>query len=194
MKTTSPLFAATLLLAAMATCARADISIVAPTLPNANVGTLVSAPVSMSNVSDLYAWQFDLSFDPIILQLTSIQEGPLLGSGGGPTVFIPGAIDNTAGTAVFTLDTLVGPVPGVSTNGIAVFFNFDPINTGTSPLDLSNVVLLDSSLNDIPFTVTNGSVDVAAVPEPSIPRWAMGIAVLGLIVIQRRLAARKRAA
>ena len=103
MKTASQFFAATLLLAAAAPFAQADISVVAPTL-NATVGTPVSVSIAMSNVIDLFAWQFDLSFNPGVLQLTSIQEGPLLASGGS-TVFIPGTIDNTAGTATFTIDT-----------------------------------------------------------------------------------------
>jgi hypothetical protein len=59
-------------------------------------------------------------------------------------------------------------------------------------LDLSSVVLLDPNKDGIPADVNDGGI--AATPEPSIPRWAMGIAVIGLIVIQRRITARKRAA
>ncbi len=70
----------------------------------------------MTDVSDLYAFQFDLAFDPTILELQSISEGTFL-PGAGSTNFFPGTIDNTGGTATATADSLVGAIPGASGSG-----------------------------------------------------------------------------
>ncbi|HKD09827.1 MAG TPA: cohesin domain-containing protein [Bryobacteraceae bacterium] len=193
MKRPYPFSAAALLLALTAPCLRANISISAPTLGNISVGTLVNVPIKLTNVTDLYTWKFNLSFNPAVLQLVSIHQEPLLsGNSRATVVFFPGVINNTLGTVTFTSATLVGSVPGVSNNGHAASYQFRVVGTGTSPLDLSSVVLLDPNRTGIPTNVNDGGV--AATPEPSIPRWAMGIAVIGLILIQRRIAARKRAA
>ncbi len=53
--------------------------------------------VNVADVTDLYAFQFDLGFDPTILSAVAVAEGPFLSSGGS-TFFLPGIIDNAAGT------------------------------------------------------------------------------------------------
>jgi len=160
---------------------------------SATVGTGVSfdIPVSVNQVSDLYAYEFDLSFDPAILELLSISEGPFL-PGTGTTFFLPGTIDNTAGTATFTSDSLVGPVAGASGAGELAVFTFESLSAGTSALKLSNVALLDSGLNDIAFGTTDGQVIVSGegVPEPSyLP--VLGVILACAIPVARKL--RKRA-
>jgi hypothetical protein len=46
--------------------------------------------VNISGVTDLYDFQFDLSFNPAVIQATSVLEGKFLLSGGGTTFFLPG--------------------------------------------------------------------------------------------------------
>src|ERR1700738_335986 len=50
-------------------------------------GQSFSLDVVISNVADLYAFQFDLAFDPFVLSATGVTEGPFLPSG-GITAFI----------------------------------------------------------------------------------------------------------
>ncbi len=147
------------------------------------IGDTFDVPVSVSGVSDLYAFQFDLSYDPTVLQLLSINEGSFLPSAGS-TLFIPATIDNTAGAATSTADTLIGTIPGASGEGDLAIFDFKAISVGNSALTLSNVTLLDSSINNIAFTTTNGQV-VSEVPEPNI------LPMLGLVLASASLAARK---
>jgi hypothetical protein len=143
----------------------------APSLAAATLVSVDSTAISgtgdlsilISNVSDLYAFQFDLSFDASLVQLLNISEGGFLPSA-GTTMFVPGTIDNTTGSATGTADTLVGMIPGASGSGVLASFTFQRIAPGTSPISLSNVVLLDSNLNEIPFTIQNGSITM--VPEP----------------------------
>jgi general secretion pathway protein D len=149
-------------------------------------GQTFTVPVSISGVSDLFAFQFDLAFDPTILQLQSISEGSFLSSAGS-TIFSPGTIDNTAGTATTTADTLTGLGPGASGSGTLADFTFQAIATGTSALTLSGVILLDSNLDDIPFTTSNGSVTVgnAVVPEPGGLGWIGALALAAALRLRK---------
>lgn len=144
-------------------------------------------PVSIAGVSDLYAYQFDLAFDPAILQLLSISEGSFLSSAGS-TIFIPGTIDNIDGDATSNADTLVGNIPGATGDGDLVDFTFQAISPGVSAVSLSNELLFDSSFNEIPFTEVDGSVTVtpSAVPEPS------GLALVGCLALAGMLLAKRR--
>jgi general secretion pathway protein D len=135
----------------------------------------------VSSVSDLTAFQFDISFDPAVLAAAGIAEGAFLSSG-GTTFFSPGDIDNTAGLISFTAGTLLGPGAGVNGSGTLASLNFDAIALGTSPIALSNVILIDSTLAEIPSAVSGGSVRVTVIPEPgpALPVMAGIITALGL--------------
>jgi general secretion pathway protein D len=154
-----------------------------PSSLNLPAGQTFSVDVSIPNVADLFAFQFDLGFDPTVLSATGITEGSFL-SGGGATFFIPGTIDNTLGTISFTANTLLGNVPGVTGRGILAIANFAALASGTSPVNLSNVIVLDSNLSDIPFSTAGGSVTVAsstAIPEPSsLLLFTSGLLSLGI--------------
>jgi hypothetical protein len=165
--------------------ARAD-ALVAPGSETAVVGSTFTVPVNISSVSDLYDYEFDLSFDPSILQLTGVTEGPFLPSG-GTTFFFPGFTTNAAGTVTFVVDTLIGPIPGVSGAGVLANLQFQAISTGTSALTLSSVILQDSLGNDIPFTTAAGSV-ISAVPEPAV-LWPVGALLCTLVALRRRATA-----
>jgi hypothetical protein len=158
------------------------------------VDQIFTLPVSIADVSDLYAFQFDLAFDPAILQLLSISEGSFLPSGGS-TIFFPGTIDNIAGTATDTADTLAGNIPGVSGSGDLVDFTFEAISPGISSVSLSNGLLFDSSFNSIPFTTVDGSVTVTATtPEPPGLPWIGCLAFTGMLCAKRWRHAKRSAA
>jgi general secretion pathway protein D len=153
---------------------------------NPEVGDTFTVDIDVSGIADLYAFQFDLSFDPALLSAVSVVEGPFLQSG-GTTFFIPGTIDNVGGTVTATADTLIGPIPGVTGDGTLVQFEFAALAPGTSDLSFANEILLDSSLNEIAnATFQNGSVTVAgasSVPEPSTILYTLaGLFLLGAIL------------
>jgi general secretion pathway protein D len=127
-------------------------------------GGVVNVNVTIADVTSLYAYQFDLAFDPSVLSATGITEGGFLRTGGGGTFFIPGTIDNALGTIAFTANTLLGPEPGVTGTGSLATVQFRGIDIGTSAVTLSNAVLLDSLGNEITAELEHGSVTV--VPEP----------------------------
>jgi hypothetical protein len=137
-----------------------------------SLGDSFAADVNISNVTNLYGFQLDFNFNPAALHATDVLEGAFLPSG-GTTFFIPGAIDNNAGSVGFNADTLLSAVSGVNGGGRLLQFDFIATGVGTSSLNLGNVLLLDSSGNEIASSITNTSVTVAGTgnvhtPEPSV--------------------------
>jgi hypothetical protein len=153
-----------------------------PPVSTVDVGSFFDVFVNISSVSDLYAFQFDIGFDPAILSAIDVTEGPFLPSG-GTTSFFPGFIDNAAGTISFTADTLIGAISGVSGDGTLATLSFHAFALGTSPVDLSNVILLDSTLADISFDTVGASVNV--VPEPAT-FILLGCGLLSASVLKKR--------
>jgi general secretion pathway protein D len=159
---------------------------------NPTVGDTFIVDVNVADITDLYAFQFDLSFDPTLLSAVSVAEGAFLPSS-GTTFFIPGTIDNVGGTITANADTLIGAIPGVTGDGTLVEVELTALAPGTSALSFGNEILLDSSLNDITAETTfqNGSVTiggVSAVPEPSTFSMVgtCFLIVLPLIALRRR--------
>ena len=53
-----------------------------------SVGDNFSLDIKVTDVTDLYSFQFDIGFSPSILSATSITEGAFLSSSGESTFFI----------------------------------------------------------------------------------------------------------
>jgi Cohesin domain len=141
---------------------------ISPASSTVGAGSNVVLDVNIANVTDLFAFQFDLSFAPGTVSAASIAEGAFL-AGGGTTAFIPGIIDNVGGTIAATADTLIGPGPGVNGSGTLAVLTLTGLAPGTSSIDFSSVFLLDSNLTGINSSLQSGSVTVTstAVPEPN---------------------------
>ena len=171
------------LLAWSAVCWAAPITGIEPSLTTVTVGTAFTLDVFVTGVSDLYAFQFDLGYDPAVLVATGIVEGAFLGTGGA-TFFIDGTIDNSAGSILFTANTLLTAISGVNGAGVLARIGFLATGVGQAQVNLSGVVLLDSSLSGINSDIASGTVEVAgaAVPEP---RPNLVIALLGLALARR---------
>jgi hypothetical protein len=150
-------------------------------------GSNVMLDINISNVTDLYAFQFDIDFVSSTLSAVSIVEGSFL-PGRGATFFIPGTIDNVGGTVASTADTLLGPGPGVDSSGTLAILTLTGLAPGTSAIDPSNLFLLDSNLNPIDASLQSGSVTVTspttAVPEPNT--LVLLMAGVGVSIFLRR--------
>ncbi len=146
----------------------------------------VQLTVSASDISDLYAYQFDVTFDPTKFASTGASEGTFLSSQ-GTTFFDGGVVDNTNGTLTFVIDSLIGPGSGVSGSGSLAELSFTAASSfsGSGAFSLANVYALDSSLNPIDVTVEGTSI--SAVPEPS--SWGLllvGLACVAGVKVRRR--------
>ena len=160
--------------------ARAATVLINPSNQSVMVGQTFSVNVSISGVADLYAFQFDLGYDPTLLSATNVSEGAFLPTGGS-TLFLPGTIDNTAGSIAFTADGLQGPVAGVSGSGVLALAEFTALAPGWSGISLFNVILLDSNGLDIEPVTSGGNVQIAVIPLPAaFPLLSFGLAALGI--------------
>ena len=148
-----------------------------PLSSSVSLGSNFTLDINIANVTDLYAFQFDIGFGPSVLQAMGVLEGPFLATGGN-TSFFPGFIDNGAGNITFIANTLLGPGPGVNGSGTLVILQFLASGVGISTIDISNLILLDSNLNQIDATTESGTVTVTSpIPEPS------GILTVGFGVV-----------
>lgn len=168
----------TLIMCGISVPAIADTISIEPSSSIVVPGQSFSVEIRASAVSDLLAFQFDVGFNPGVLSATFIAEGSFLPSGGA-TLFIPGLIDNATGLISFTGDTLLTSISGVTGSGTLARIQFTAAGSSSSPIALSNVVLLDSTLSVIPVSVVNGSTTV--VPEPA--SWTLLIWIFPLLIL-----------
>ncbi len=153
-----------------------------PSTPVSDVGRGVFVDVYVDDITDLFSYNFSLSFNPAVVQLMTISEGLFLPASGS-AFFIPGVIDNVAGIAAFTGETLLGSVPGVTGGGLLATFGFQTIGVGSSTLVLSDLLFLNSAFTEISMTAAESTITVAAaVPEPPI----LLLLGLGLLVWRAR--------
>ena len=173
----------------------ANIMSVDPSNTNVIAGQTLSLNIRIADASDLYAWEFDLGFDPTVLSATSVTEGGFLVAGGS-TLFILGTIDNLAGTISFTANSLQSATPGVDGDGILATIGFTALAAGTSDLNLFNIILLDSELADITIDQVGGgnvivSADTSSAPEPGMLAL-LGIGLAGMCFAERGRPRRRR--
>ena len=124
-----------------------------PLTVTGSTGQDFSINVTISNVLDLYGWEFKLSWNATLLDVVNVVQGPFLNSG-GDTYFTykPNA---TAGYLIADC-TLLGMVRGVSGNGILATITFYVKNNGECPLNLYDVILLNSFEQSIPCQIVDG--------------------------------------
>ena len=131
---------------------------VEPQTVQGTTGQNFTVNVSISNVTDLYSWQVELSWNPSLLNVTNVMEGPMLKSNGNITFFSP-VVNNAAGnlSALCTrLYSFGSNVTGVNGNGTLMTAQFEVIGSGACDLNLYDTQLLDSNNAAISHTVQSG--------------------------------------
>jgi hypothetical protein len=121
------------------------------------IGETFQVNITMTNASDVHVWQTGISFNATLLEAISFEEGPFLKQI-GQTLWVPGAIDNTAGIIHYSAAALVGNATGVDGDGVIGIVTFRVKNQGESAVQLSDVLVLDSKLEAIPRSTENGTI------------------------------------
>lgn len=148
---------------------------ITPPLSTVGVGDTFSVNVHATQAGDLGSWQFDLKYNPLLLQAQSVTEGSP-----GFSLLTPGFIDQTNGLIGGTAG-LFSDLPPPPSEGELAVVHFKALGLGISPLQLQNLFLnLDSNV-----TATNGSVSVVPLPGTAILMGAGGLLLLAVWGIGR---------
>jgi len=156
-------------------------------LPN----TIFNITIVVADVSELYGWQFNITFNPTVLNYTNFYEGPFLKEAAlaqdGDTYELPVTFNNIEGW-VFAGRAFSTPLEhGASGSGILAYLTLKAKADGESSLHFDapgvntflNTMDLDTGLPvRINFTPVDGSVLVALVHD---------VAVTGLEVSESRV-------
>ncbi len=122
-----------------------------PLVSTANIGATFSVNVTVADIvisttppisNGLFAWDINMTFDPTIINVTSVQKGPFLATA-GPTIFPTPSINNTAGW--LKAGELLSPTPwpeyGAIGTGVLATVDFQVRSGGKSLLNLVSTKL-----------------------------------------------------
>ncbi len=131
-----------------------------------SVGKKFSINVDVTDANETWAWEFNLSWNSSILNITNITEGTFLKQGGNTYCPLPPEnINYNEGWVLFAC-TLEQPATSQSGDGTLATLNFTVLSEGNSDLHLNNTYLLNDSLynyahqtKDGYFVVCLGDID-----------------------------------
>ena len=105
-----------------------------------HVSDIITLDISAENIYDLAGWQFDIAFDPAVLEAIAVSEGDFLKTGGGATFFQKETIDNTTGK-ITKLSSARLSEDGVDGTGTLLSVTFKAKTAGQTQLKLENFQL-----------------------------------------------------
>ncbi len=114
-----------------------------------HTGDTFALDILAENVTDFAGWQFDIVFDPIILEALNVSEGDFLKTDGGTTFFQGGSIDNAVGK-IGGLSAARLSTQGVSGTGTLLQVRFKAKAAGETELALRNFEFAASTGDSIP--------------------------------------------
>lgn len=108
--------------------------------------------------------QLSLTYNGSILKVNSVTEGTLFKQNGANTIFNGGVIDSTSGKVDNIYGSILGPY-NVTTVGTFIVIDFIAIgSSGTSVVNVSDIIISDQAGYPVAFNLTNGSVLINSPP------------------------------
>ena len=114
-----------------------------------HLGDMFTLDIHAENVLDLAGWQFDIGFDPAVLEAHGVSEGDFLKAEGGTTFFQSGNIDNATGKITGLIAGRISE-GGVSGSGSVVQVKFKAKSEGETKLALQNFLFGSVAEESIP--------------------------------------------
>ena len=114
-----------------------------------HLGDAFTFDVRAESISDLAGWQFDIAFDPTVLEAVDVSEGDFLKTDGGTTFFQSGRIDNAAGKITGLIAGRISE-GGVSGNGSLLQVRFKAKSESETELALGNFEFGSNTGENIP--------------------------------------------
>jgi len=148
---------------------------VEPLSSKVGIGDTFTVDIFVDPDTDIAGAQFGLSFDASILQANSVTEGNLFSQGGASTFFMPGTINNGAGTITNVAGATAIPGASVSQSGTLATVSFTATAVGTSALHFGKVIVGNLQGQAVAITVSDGSVTVC-------PDWDVNLDLSGNVL------------
>ena len=114
-----------------------------------HLGDTFTLDIRAEDVFDLAGWQFDIAFDPTVLEAVDVNEGDFLKTDGGATFFQSGRIDNAAGKIIGLIAGRISE-GGVSGSGSVLQVRFKAKAEGETGLTLQNFEFGSNTGENIP--------------------------------------------
>lgn len=130
-----------------------------PEKSSANPCEYFTVDISIKDITDLFSYGIKVSFNPYVLTVTSVQEGPFIKDQQTvPTAFIAKKYFNYVDVGCSPL----GAVPGVSGSGRLFNITFHVEDAGTSDFNIYYSKLLDPTVAEIAHETADGSFKTIA--------------------------------
>ena len=117
-------------------------------------GALFNQTIRLQDVSNLGAFQADVTYDPAVVQVESVTLGAFLGSTGRSVIATPPDIDNVTGRVRWGAGSYGAPAGPTGSGDVAVI-RFRALPGGQTALAFEQVMLADAQSN----TLDLGSID-----------------------------------
>ena len=114
-----------------------------------HTGDIFTLNIRAEDITDMAGWQFDIAFDPAILEAINVSEGGFLKTNGGTTFFQSGSIDNAAGK-IGGLSAARLSTQGVSGTGTLLQVGFKAKAAGETELELQRFQFGSTTGDSIP--------------------------------------------
>ena len=151
-----------------------------------HLGDTFTLDIRAENVFDLAGWQFDIAFDPAILEAVDVSEGDFLKTDGGATFFQSGRIDTAAGKITGLKSARLSD-SGVSGTGNVLQIKFKAKLHGETRLALQNFKFGSSTGEIIPA----GPHEIQITVEQRLPTGDVNrdgdVDILDLILVAQQL-------
>ena len=158
-----------------------------PPIVSASPGGNFTVDVKITNVKNLYSYQFKLSWDPTVLEVQDVQEGDFLSQRVYKTQFQE-YVYNEAGYLMVVCFLLGEPATAaVSGSGTLATIEFIAKEEGNTSLHLHDTMLLDPFLEQISHGVEAGySIVIPEFPSASTLLVFMATTLPAVMVYRRK--------
>ena len=154
-----------------------------------HTGDTFTLNLRAENVFDLAGWQFDIAFDPSILEAINVSEGNFLKTDGGTTFFHGGSIDNASGK-ITGLNAARLSGGGVSGTGLLLQVRFKAKAAGETELALDKFQFGSTTGDNIPAGPHEIRINVEeGLPTGDVNRDGI-VSILDLILVAQQLGKR----
>ena len=154
-----------------------------------HTGDIFTLNIRAENIFDMAGWQFDIAFDPAILEAVDVSEGDFLKTDGGTTFFQGGSIDNASGK-ITGLNAARLSGGGVSGTGLLLQVRFKAKAAGETELALDKFQFGSTTGDNIPA----GPHEIRIVVEERLATGDVNrdgvISILDLILVAQQLGRR----